>query len=204
MAASGETASTPLRESTAGDNFVEVEEGTPEAEGSPAGELVRRASFDTDSPATTKRLTSLRKRAGKDDDDAEGADNTGGYYDGDLGETDLVPLDEQDAEHNWEALNQRILSRMNEEHKWMVEHRIIHPMGPFRKRWDFVQVILLAYVAMLVPCECSRRRQCPPPCLGDRLTVLTLVSQIGFALTTMQKSTSSCSGSMCAWTPTSF
>jgi hypothetical protein len=107
--------------------------------------------------ATESPNKSLGSTKGEDDGGGftSGADDevASAYRDDDLADGDLLPLDEQDAEHNWEALNQRILDRMNEEHKWMVQHKIIHPMGAFRKRWDLAQVILLAYVAMLVPCE---------------------------------------------------
>ena len=98
--------------------------------------------------------------------DDDGGDEHTTYVDSDLKHEDMVPMDEQDEEHNWDALNARILERMNEEHKWMVKHHIVHPMGPFRKRWDAIQVVLLAYVAMLVPCEC----RVPCPCDPTRLT----------------------------------
>ena len=35
--------------------------------------------------------------------------------------------------------------------KYMHENRIISPDGTFRKRWDGVQIFLLAYVAIVVP-----------------------------------------------------
>ena len=111
-----------------------------------------------------KRIGSFRGSLSRDSGwvaDDNSRDTT--YVDGELTDADMVPMDEQDAEHNWDALNARILERMNQEHKWMVKHHIVHPMGRFRKRWDAVQVVFLAYVAMLVPCECSMPYPCPPP-----------------------------------------
>ncbi len=140
----------------AGGSFVPVEEpDTSGGEGgAKLGELREEGSFDAEYTPTRKTpnrsLGSMRKKSSDD-----GGRNPTTYDDSDLKEIDMLPMDEQDSEHNWEALNQRILERMNEEHKWMVQHKIIHPMGPFRKRWDAAQVLLLAYVAMLVPCEYS-------------------------------------------------
>jgi hypothetical protein len=38
---------------------------------------------------------------------------------------------------------------------YMKKRRVVHPDSPFRRRWDLIQVILLAYVAISVPCEFS-------------------------------------------------
>ena len=140
------------------ERFVAVEE--PSATGG-TGDLPQNvaSSFDSDEgrgkaktfgkkTSPNRRLGSMRKESSDDGGSAKTS-----YYDGDLKDADVLPMEDQDGEHDWEALNARILERMNEEHKWMVKHKIIHPMGPFRKRWDAVQVVLLAYVAMLVPCE---------------------------------------------------
>lgn len=122
-------------------------------------------AYETDGQSKkNRRLGSFSGSLSRDSGwvpDDDGGDTT--YVDSDLKHEDMVPMDEQDEEHNWDALNARILERMNQEHKWMVKHHIVHPMGPFRKRWDAIQVVLLAYVAMLVPCECSMPCPCAPP-----------------------------------------
>lgn len=121
-----------------------------------AGGSDDRPSFDSEDqtqqspPSFSTRLGSMKAQISF----TSGADSSEAAMlsqDGILKDTDLVPLDEQDAAHNWEALNQRILDRMNDEHKWMVQNKIIHPMGTFRKKWDLIQVVLLAYVAIAVP-----------------------------------------------------
>eukprot|EP01043_Picozoa_sp_COSAG02_P062261 COSAG02_NODE_8546_length_2530_cov_1.521596_1_plen_141_part_00 len=133
--------------------FVPVEQSGTSDGGKLQPRAAAQGSFDAEDDKrkmmANKRLGSIRTQSSDDDGNATT------YNDSDLKEIDMVPMEEQDAEHNWEALNERILERMNEEHKWMVENRIIHPMGKFRKRWDAIQVLLLAYVAMLVPCEYS-------------------------------------------------
>ena len=178
----------------AGEAFVAVDE--PDNSGVGKSKLGKVDSFDSeDTPTkktTTRRLGSMRDRSSDD-----GRTPTT-YDDSDLKEIDMLPMEEQDAEHNWEALNQRILERMNEEHKWMVQHKIIHPMGPFRKRWDAIQVLLLAYVAMLVPCEYSMPRR-----TSARQAHRTHVAQTESALTTMRTSKMSCSGLMWLSTLTS-
>jgi hypothetical protein len=35
--------------------------------------------------------------------------------------------------------------------EWMRQHHILHPKSLFRKRWDMAQIVLLGYVALLVP-----------------------------------------------------
>ena len=127
-------------------------------------------AYETDGQSKkNRRLGSFSGSLSRDSGwvpDDDGVDEYTTYVDSDLKHEDMVPMDEQDEEHNWDALNARILERMNQEHKWMVKHHIVHPMGPFRKRWDAIQVVLLAYVAMLVPCEC----RVPCPCDPTRLT----------------------------------
>ena len=41
----------------------------------------------------------------------------------------------------------------SEAQEYMEAHRIIDPNSRFRKRWDILQVVLLAYVALCVPCK---------------------------------------------------
>ncbi len=184
--------------------FVAVEEsGTSDGRNVKLQRNDSVESFEAESTTPANKTTANRRLGSMRKKSTDDGKNLGTYDDGDLKEIDMVPMEEQDAEHNWEALNQRILERMNEEHKWMVQHRIIHPMGKFRKRWDAMQVLLLAYVAMLVPCEYSMLMLCPPahthptlstpPQAADR-SHAHFVAQIGSASTTTQQCATPCSG----------
>lgn len=155
----------PNESTLATDTEAEAETVTPPStKPTKLRKMGRSVSFDSNASDGSSPPRLSRDSGWVPDDD--GGDEHTTYVDSDLKHEDMVPMDEQDEEHNWDALNARILERMNQEHKWMVKHHIVHPMGPFRKRWDAIQVVLLAYVAMLVPCEC----RVPCPCDPTRLT----------------------------------
>eukprot|EP01052_Picozoa_sp_SAG31_P028381 SAG31_NODE_2734_length_5172_cov_2.068007_5_plen_386_part_00 len=57
-------------------------------------------------------------------------------------------LREQEMDKNQTESRQERADRLHEE---MQSARMLHPMGTFRKRWDLLQVLALAYVASIVP-----------------------------------------------------